>query len=126
MLRDRYFDVVGDDPGFFLLNLGGKLVVTAGQTFLWLVLIAAVAPFALVVGSRARMMRRFALLLAPAVALALVPSIATVPYRPYELGLTGALALCSIILLAWLAAEGEDLISRAPRSWPRRLRGCEA
>ena len=59
-------------------------------------------------------MRRFALLLAPAIALALVPSIGTVPYRPYELGLTGALALYEIILLAWLAAEGEDLISRSP------------
>jgi hypothetical protein len=125
MLRDRYFDIVGDDPGFFLLNLGGKLVITAGQAFLWLVLVAAVAPFALVVGSRARMMRRWACLLAPAVALGLVPSIATVPFRPYELGLTGALALCSIILLAWLAAEAEDLISRSPRGRPTlaRVRG---
>lgn len=115
VLRARYFDVVGDDPGFFLLNLGGKLVVTAGQMLLWLVLLAVIAPFALAVGSRAGMMRRCALLLAPAIALALVPSIGTAPYRPYELGLTGALALCSIILLTWLAAETEELISRSPR-----------
>jgi hypothetical protein len=112
VLRDRYFEVVGDDPGFFLLNLGGKLVVTAGQTLVWLLMAAVIAPFALTIGHRARMMRRCALLLAPAIAIGLVPSIATVPSRPYELGLTGALALCSLMLTAWLAAEGEDLISR--------------
>src|SRR5262245_65113886 len=58
VLRDRYFDLVGEDPGFFLENIGGKLVVTAGQMRLWLLLIAGIAPFAVSLGAKARMMRR--------------------------------------------------------------------
>lgn len=54
------------------------------------------------------MMRRYALLIAPAVLFTLIPPLATIPARSYDLGLTGTLALCSIVLLAWLAAESEQ------------------
>ena len=49
MLSGSLLDVHGDDPGFFLLNLGGKLVVTAGQMVIWLAVLAVIAPFALAV-----------------------------------------------------------------------------
>jgi hypothetical protein len=135
VLRDQYFDVVGDDPVFFLLNLAGKLVITVGQMTAWLVPLMLLGPFLLSVGDRAPMMRRCALLLTPAIALGLVPAIATVPFPPYELGLTGALGCACILLAAWLAAEVEDVVrksDREPDHQPRlaetlaRLRGLTA
>jgi hypothetical protein len=135
VLRDRYFDVVSADPVFFLLNLAGKLVITIGQMTAWLVPLLLLGPFALSVGGRAPMMRRCALLLTPAVALGLIPAIATVPFAPYELGLTGALGCACILLAAWLAAEAEDIARKSDREadhQPRpagtlaRLRGLTA
>ncbi len=105
VLRDRYVDVVRDQPDFYLLNLAGKTIVAGGQNALWLVPIAILAPFALTLGPRAPMMRRFALLLAPALLVGAVPALATVPLRAYEFGLMAALWLSLILLGSWLAVE---------------------
>jgi hypothetical protein len=114
-LRDRYFEIVRDDPVFYLLNLGGKIAVTVGHNALWLALLALLGPFALSVVARSQMMRRCMLLLTPAIVLGFLQAVATVPYRPYEIGLSGALGMSWILLAAWLAAEAESLNAHSSR-----------
>jgi hypothetical protein len=120
VLREEYFDFVADNPVFFALSLGGKSMVTVGHLVWWLAFLVVLAPFALSHGSQVAALRRYTLLLLPAIALGLFPVVATVPYRSYELGLLGALALAAILLAASLAAEAERHLPAAARSPERR------
>lgn len=106
-LRGLTFDVVRDDPRFFVSQAVRKLVVLIRHAWPYLAVMAFLVPWALAIGGLRDDKLRCALLLLPALALTVLPPLMTVPARSYELGFFGLCVLLFTLAAGWVAAVAQ-------------------
>ncbi len=129
-VRELFFDVAEDDPGYVAEVTVKKALVVVGESAPYLLIVALFVPAMLLVGTQRVRRRRWVALIAPSLAIGLIPPILAIPLREYELGLFGALGLLGLLGIGWAAARLQDeLPALRDRAAPVRTvlrRGAEA
>lgn len=120
ILRDRYFEILKEDPGFAFRDYGAKLLVTLRAASPGLIALAIVGPWLLLIDRRRSRWRRDALLIGIAAALTLTSPFLATPYAAYLMPWLSAVMLASI--LAFSAVLGDW---RAALAYARSLRPME-
>jgi hypothetical protein len=100
-LRRAYLRFVRRHPLEVARQYGAKLLVAVADTAPYLLIVLLMAPAMLLLGPDRRLVRRWALLALPVVAVELVPTLVAVPMESYEQGLYGALGVLDILGLCW-------------------------
>jgi len=122
ILRRLWFRALRSEPGFVLGQFAQKIVVVYRHAWLYLAALFLTVPWVLAIGARRRRFRAWLLLIAPALVIASVPPLITVPFRDYELGLFGALGLIGLLVTGELARPALALVGRAIRDPRSTLR----
>jgi hypothetical protein len=103
-LRHRYFKLVADDPVYAFRDYTAKMLVAVRPATPALLIVAAFAPWLLLRDRRRARWRRDALLLAPAILIALSAPLLATPDSGYLLGWLAVALLSAILTAAALAA----------------------
>jgi hypothetical protein len=134
-LRHLFFKVVEKDPGLLFRELGEKVVVIAGDSVTYLLLLVLLLPGALTARRTARLGRREFLMALPVLVIGIIPPLLGIPEREYELSLLGALGFLGMMCVGSTASRVElagfarargvirasvGAVKRAARLWPWR------
>jgi hypothetical protein len=129
ILRERYFKLVRENPGYTVKVYAAKLLVALRPATPALLALAVLAPWLLFVDARRRRWRRDAVFLVMAGLVALGSPLLATPFSAYLLGWLGAVLLAAILAIAatlsdWSAAwtYARSLVSRAALSDRSRRR----
>jgi hypothetical protein len=129
ILRDRYFHLIRENPGYTVKVYAAKLLVALRPASPALLALAVLGPWLLFVDARRRRWRRDAVFLVIAGLVALGSPLLATPFSAYLLGWLGAVLLAAILAIAatlseWSAAVAyaRSLFSRAGRSDRSRRR----
>jgi hypothetical protein len=113
-LRDEYFRIAREDPRLVIDNLTSKLEVIVKEAAARIGALVLLIPLSLFVGSATHTMRRYLLVVTPAVALGAVPPLLTLPLLGDQMSWLGAWAFLWLLAAGWL-------LTTVPRDILRRL-----
>lgn len=108
-LKTLYWRIVEHDPWLVARTYIVKAWVTIADSWRDFGLSLLVLPVALL---GARRNRRDALLVVPALALGFIPPVMAMPYREYEIGWLGALAVLVLFCATWTVARAASVCSK--------------
>jgi hypothetical protein len=120
ILRDRYFKLIGDDPGFAVRDYAAKVLVALRPAAIALFGLAIVGPWLLLVNARRSRWRRDALFVGIAGVLGLASPFLATPFSAYLLGWLAAVLLAAILAFSAVIADGPAVLAYA-----RSLRGSD-
>lgn len=97
ILRERYFHLLGEDPGYAAKVYGAKLLVALRPAVPALLVLVLIGPWLLLVDPRRRRWRRDALFVGAAALVGLLAPLIATPYSAYLLGWLPAALLAAIL-----------------------------
>jgi hypothetical protein len=112
VIRRAYFDTVRAHPLDVLWQYTAKALVTAADTFPYVLFSLLTIPAMLLLGPDLRSTRRWMLLTACVAILSSTPTLVAIPAQSYEQGLYGTLGVVAILGLCWTLARLEAAIVR--------------
>jgi hypothetical protein len=104
ILRQRYFELLGEDPGFGARLYGSKLMGALRPALSTLVVLALLAPWLLLVDARRRRWRRDGLFILVAAVVGLASPLLATPDSSYLLGWRAAALLAAVIAVGAVAS----------------------
>jgi hypothetical protein len=105
ILRDRYFDLLADDPWFGVRLYGAKLFGALHPAWVPLIVLALLCPWLLLVDRRRSRWRRDGVFIAVAAVVGLASPLLATPYSAYLLGWLGAVLLAAILAVGATASD---------------------
>jgi hypothetical protein len=119
-VRTLYFRILTDQPGFVIGGFAKKAMVTIDHLKVALAMLAILIPVMLLFGAQRQRMRRYLLLTVPALAIALLPPVLTIPAPSYASGWIATVRLLELLALGWLVST----VQREVIPWVRERRSA--